>query len=221
MLSYTSSEIGGFFQISFILGYLLSLLAYDLRANASRLSRRKPMPTLRSRGPPGPDHTLVLRRSCGAELLQFRKILLAELDPAQRIVAVIVLLEPSQVHAADFPGNRLGQFPDELDAPDALERRKMAVQMLEDRERGFLGRLGAGDKQHIGLRDGQPDRIGRRHHGRFRHCVMLDQNALQFERADAIVGRFEDVIGAADEGEIAFLVDKYDIAAAIDRAIRA
>jgi hypothetical protein len=44
---------------------------------------------------------------------------------------------------------------------------------------------------------------------------MFEQNALQLERADAIVRRLEYVVGAADEGEIALVVGEYDVTAAV------
>ena len=50
---------------------------------------------------------------------------------------------------------------------------------------------------------------------------MFEQHAFQFERADAVVGRFEDVVGTADEGEIALVIGEHHVAAAIEIAIGA
>ena len=40
---------------------------------------------------------------------------------------------------------------------------------------------------------------------------MLDQHALELEGADLVVGRLEDVVGAADVGEVAVLVAGRDV----------
>ena len=69
------------------------------------------------------------------------------------------------------------------------------------------------------LRHRKPHRVGRRHDGGFGHGRMLDQDAFELERADAIVGRFEDIVGAADIGQVAVVVDRSDVAGAIDRAV--
>src|SRR5207245_9145883 len=60
---------------------------------------------------------------------------------------------------------------------------------------------------------------GARHHGGFRDPLVLDQDALQLERADPIVGGFEDVVGAADKGEIAVVIDEHHVAAAVVIAV--
>src|SRR5512136_1388559 len=56
--------------------------------------------------------------------LQLREILFAKLRAPQRVAAIIVVLEPAQLHAADFSRNRLRQLGHEFDLPDALERRE-------------------------------------------------------------------------------------------------
>src|ERR1700753_2464752 len=65
--------------------------------------------------------------------LQLREILLAEFVAAQRVGAIVVVLEPAELHAADLAGDRLRQFLDQLDAADALERRQPHPQTPEDR----------------------------------------------------------------------------------------
>ncbi len=50
---------------------------------------------------------------------------------------------------------------------------------------------------------------------------MLEQHAFQLERADAVVGGFEDVVGATDEGQVALVVGEYDVAAAVEIAVGA
>src|SRR6516164_4251746 len=140
--------------------------------------------------------------SGGPHPLQLRKVFLAKLLPAQWVFATIVVFEPAQLHAADLSRNRLRQFRHEFDAPDALEWRKTAVQMLEDRERGLRRAFDAGRQQYIGLGDRKPDRIGARHDSGFPYGLMLQQHAFQLERADPVVGRLEDIVGAADKCEI-------------------
>src|SRR5260221_13535260 len=65
-----------------------------------------------------------------------------------------------------------------------------------------------------------PQRVRRGHHGALHHVSVLDQGALNFKRADAIVRSFEDIIGAADEGEIALGVALDYVAGAIDRTFQ-
>src|SRR6516164_10936445 len=67
------------------------------------------------------------------------------------------------------------------------------------------------------LRYRKPQRIRRRHHGRFSDGRVFDQYTFELEWADPIVGRFEDVIGAADTGQITVLIHRGDVASAIDR----
>ena len=71
----------------------------------------------------------------------------------------------------------------------------------------------------IGLRHRQPHRVGRGHHGGLGDGRVLDQHALQLERADAVVGRFEHVVGAADIGQVAVGVAAGDVAGAVDLAV--
>ena len=97
-----------------------------------------------------------------------------------------------------------------------FERRQRRAAMPEDRQRGGAIRRVAGRERQKGLRHREPHRIGRRHDGRLGHRRMLDQRAFQLERADAVVGRFEHIVGAADIGQIAVVVDAGDIAGAID-----
>src|ERR1700687_3182490 len=73
--------------------------------------------------------------SSRSQLLQFRKILFAEFLAAERIAAIVFVLQAAQLHAADFAGNRLRQFGHELDPPDALEWRQPRVQVAKDRQR--------------------------------------------------------------------------------------
>ena len=69
------------------------------------------------------------------------------------------------------------------------------------------------------FRDREPQRVGRRHHGGLGHGFVFDQRAFQFERADAVAAGFEDVVGAADIGEIAIGVAGGDVAGAVEGAL--
>ena len=60
--------------------------------------------------------------------------------------------------------------------------------------------------------------IRRGDNGALDNVWMLDQRALNFKRADAIVGCLENIIGAADKREIAFGVTLHHVASAINRA---
>ena len=122
-----------------------------------------------------------------------------------------------QLDAADLAGDRLRQFG-KFEPPHALERRERGAAMAKDRQRRIAIGLLAGRQRQKRLRHGKPQRIGRRHHGGLGHRRMLDQDALKLERADAIIGGFEHVVGAADIGQIAVVVDCGDVAGAIDAA---
>ena len=90
--------------------------------------------------------------------------------------------------------------------------------MLEDGERGFWRAVGAVGQHDIGLGDIEPLRVRHGHDGGFGHQRMLDQHAFQLEGRDAVVGRFEHIIGAADIGEVAVRIAVGDVAGAVDVA---
>ena len=46
-------------------------------------------------------------------------------------------------------------------------------------------------------------------HIRFRHRVVFEQHTLQLEWADAIVRRFEHVVGTADESQITIIIEEH------------
>ena len=98
------------------------------------------------------------------------------------------MLQPAQLHAADFAGDRLRQFGHQFDPPDALERCEPRVQVLEDRQRGCRRPRHPRHQQHIGLGDREANRIGAGNDRGLRDRFMLEQDALQFERTDAVVG---------------------------------
>ena len=121
----------------------------------------------------------------------------------------------AQLHAADLSGDRLRQLGDELDAPHPLVRRELLAGEREDRRGQFARGLRAGHQDQVGLRHGHAQRVGAGHHGDFGHRLVLDQRALQFERADAVVGSLEHVVGAADEGDVAVGITRRDIAGVV------
>ena len=65
-----------------------------------------------------------------------------------------------------------------------------------------------------------PQRIRRGHHRALNHVGMFDQRALNFKRADAIVGGFEDIVGAANKRQITFRIALYDVSGTVDRAFQ-
>ena len=76
-----------------------------------------------------------------------------------------------------------------------------------------------GGQRDIAFGDRVAHRIGRRHDGGLRNRRMFDQHAFEFERAQAIVARFEHVVGPADEGDVAVGVAGGDIAGAVVLAL--
>src|SRR5262249_61144579 len=64
----------------------------------------------------------------------------------------------------------------------------------------------AGTEDDERLHDLPPDRVGARHHGRFEDGRVLEESALDLEGPDPVPRGDDDVVGAADEPEIAVLV---------------
>ena len=85
------------------------------------------------------------------------------------------------------------QEPEELERELALGR----AARLQDDER---------------LRHEAADRVRARHDRRLGDRLVLDERALQLERADAVVRALEDVVGAADVGDVAVGVPLGDVA---------
>ena len=67
-------------------------------------------------------------------------------------------------------------------------------------------------ERDIAFGDRVAHRIGRRHDSGLGDRRMLDQHAFKLERAQTIVARFEHVVGAADEGDVAVGVARGDVA---------
>ncbi|MFN8566072.1 MAG: hypothetical protein U0Z44_00830 [Kouleothrix sp.] len=67
-------------------------------------------------------------------------------------------------------------------------------------------------KDHEGLDDLATQIVGAGHHGGLGYGWMLDQCALDLERADAVAGAEDHIIGAAHEPEIAVLIDDRPVA---------
>ena len=89
------------------------------------------------------------------------------------------------------------------------------MQVPEDRERGCWRDVRPGHKQHIRLWDGKADRVGAGNNCGFRYRFVLQQNTFKFERTDPVIGGFENVVGAADKRQVALLIGKHHVAAAI------
>ena len=86
---------------------------------------------------------------------------------------------------------------------------------LEDRAGGVGVGLVPGGEHHERLRHGQAQRVGARHDRRLGHRLVLDEHALELERADPVVGRLEDVVGAPDVGDVAVGVALGDVAGVV------
>ena len=78
---------------------------------------------------------------------------------------------------------------------------------------GLVHSLRAGQE---GFRYCQTQGIGTRHHGRFGDRLVFDQDAFQFERADAVVRRLEDVVGTADVGDVTVGIDRGRVTGVIE-----
>ena len=124
----------------------------------------------------------------------------------------------AQLDAADLARDRLRQRR-ELEPAHALVRRQVLPGVAHDGKRRLARRLLAGGERHVGLRHRKPQRVGRGHHRRLGHRLVLDQHALELERRDAVVRRLEHVVGAADVGDVALGVAAGDVARVVVAAV--
>src|SRR5262249_3117248 len=124
------------------------------------------------------------------------------------------LLLRTELDAADLPGDRLRELR-ELDPADTLVWSELLASVAKDREGRLRVWLVAGGEGDVRLRDGEPDRVRRRNDRRLGDGWMLDQDALELERRDPVVGGLEDVVGAADVGDVAVLVAPGDVACVV------
>ena len=104
-----------------------------------------------------------------------------------------------QLHPADLARNGFRQVT-ELDSPHTFVGRQLLTSELDDV---------AGQLRARGMALAQDD-----------ECLVLDLHAFQFEGADAITRGFEDVIAAADIGEVPGLAPDGDIAGTVVAAQR-
>ena len=104
----------------------------------------------------------------------------------------------------------------ELQAADALvggQHRHGSARTAPSRCRGRAPspprarRTPSGTASRSGVRGGDD--------GRLRDRLVLQQRALQLEGRDLVVGRLEDVVGAADVGDVAVRVARADVAGAV------
>src|SRR5262249_9766684 len=106
---------------------------------------------------------------------------------------------PPQFDTADFAADSLGQFGDKLDLARVFVGRSDALAMFLQVFLQFYGRLVPLSQYHERFDDLTSYRIRLADHGGFDHSGMFDQSAFDFERANAIRGALDDVIGSADE----------------------
>ena len=87
----------------------------------------------------------------------------------------------------------------------------MGAGVQQDVVRGLDRRLDARGQDDVGLGHREPQLVRGRDDGRLDDRGVLDEDALELERADLVVGGLEDVVGATDVGEIAVLVARGDV----------
>src|SRR6266536_2359067 len=151
-------------------------------------------------------------------VLQLWEVVLPEL-PGPTSAAPARPLGGPQRDAADLAGDGLRQVR-ELEPAHALVRREPSADEPEDVEREVArGRLpGLQDEER--LRHDATDRVGARDDRRLRDGLVLDERALQLERADAVVGALEDVVPAPDVGDVPLVVPRGDVAGPVVAAAR-
>ena len=88
----------------------------------------------------------------------------------------------------------------------------MLARIAQDRQRRRAVGLHAGTQHDERLRHVQPLRVRAGNDGRFGHIGVLDQHRLQLERAQPVVGTFENVIGASHVGDVAIAIPRGNVA---------
>src|SRR5215469_18078434 len=94
-----------------------------------------------------------------------------------------------------------GQFG-KFDASYALVRAKTTANELKDLTCEITRRLKAGFQGDECLGHIPANRVGTRHNRRFGDAMEFDQNALQLEGAEPIIGALEHVVCAPNIGEV-------------------
>src|SRR5262249_44137985 len=128
-----------------------------------------------------------------------------------RSPALAPLLALAQLDAPDLAAHGLRQLGDELDLARILVRRGHALHMLLARAHQLVARGVARLEHDEGLHHLAAHGVGAGDHGRLDHRVMLEQRALDLERADPVAGGDDHVVGAPDEPEIPVLVARRPI----------
>src|SRR4051812_37305484 len=127
--------------------------------------------------------------------LQLREVVEPELARAAVTRGLLSDLSATELDAPDLPADRLRQLG-ELDSPDALERSELVADESEQLPRGVGVGCDSRLQHHVRFRHRESNRIRARDDRGLRDRGMLEQRALELERADPIVGRFEHVVGA-------------------------
>src|SRR5680860_636926 len=159
-------------------------------------------------------------REQGSTALQLGELVVA---PLSRLVGrpgltrEPLVLSGAQLDTTNLSGDGFRQLR-ELDAPDPLVGRQVLARVLEDLEGGGPVRLVAGSEDDVGLRNREPQLVGGGHDGRFGNRRVLDEHALELERADLVVRGLEDVVGASDVGDVPLVVDGGDVAGVVPAA---
>src|SRR5579863_609959 len=142
--------------------------------------------------------------------LELGEVLLA---PFRRPLRV-GFLTCAQLHAADLARDGLREL-EELDPPHPLVRREPSPREAEKLEGRVARGFRSGCQRDVGLRDAEPELVGRGYDRRLGDEGVLDQHALDLERADLVVRRLEDVVGPADERDVAVVVSPRHVAAVV------
>src|SRR5262249_42918824 len=124
----------------------------------------------------------------------------------------------AQLDPPDLAARRLRQRVDELDLARILVARGDTLHVLLERAHELRTRLLPGREHDERLHHLATHGIGTRDHRRLDDRGMLEERALDLERADAVAGRDDHVVRAADEPEVAVVVAAGAIAGQIPLA---
>src|SRR5439155_22683872 len=95
----------------------------------------------------------------------------------------------AQLHAADLPGDRLGELG-EFEAADAFVRGEVLAGVAEDLLGGGAVGLPSGGEADVGLGYGEAQRVGRGDDGGLGDGFVLEQDAFELEGREAVGGGF-------------------------------
>ena len=153
--------------------------------------------------------------SMASRAVQTSGIIRPELGGATLATRAPLRFPIAQLDAADLARDRLRQNR-EFKPADPLVRSESGLAELENAARRLGVLLDSRPQHDERLRHGEPHRIGAGDDCGLRHSIVLEQRALDLERADAIVAALEDIVATADEVHVSVGIAPRFVAGAVE-----